>query len=126
MDFGREVENAEHFHAVWRYCVFVVNGADVAEAECFDQSLYDFVMRVQGGEWQWKEGVGTRASSSRLMVRVWYPMSVLVSDIVKCLFLSLLDGSRESGGSQGRSGAECSFSLDPVASMGRQARQKVY
>ena len=51
MDFGREVENAEHFHAVWRYCVFVVNGADVAEAECFDQGLYDFVMRdrVVGG-----------------------------------------------------------------------------
>ena len=51
VDFGREVENAEHFHAVWRYCVFVVNGADVAEAECFDQGLYDFVMRdrVVGG-----------------------------------------------------------------------------
>ncbi len=52
VDFGREVENAEHFHAVWRYCVFVVNRADVAEAKCFDQGLYDFVMRyrmVSGG-----------------------------------------------------------------------------
>jgi len=45
VDFGREVENAEHFHAVWGYCVFVVDGVDVAEAESFDQGLYDFVMR---------------------------------------------------------------------------------
>ena len=52
-----------------RYCVFVVNGADVAKAECFDQSLYDFVMRT--GWWVAVEGgVGTKASSSRLMVRV--------------------------------------------------------
>ena len=47
VDFGGEVENAEHFHAIGRYGVFVVNGADVAKAQCFDQSLYDFVMRYR-------------------------------------------------------------------------------
>jgi len=44
VDFGFEVENAEHFHAVGGDGVFVVDGADVAEAESFDEGLYDFVM----------------------------------------------------------------------------------
>ena len=47
VDFGFEVKDAEHFHAVGGDGVFVVDGADVAEAESFDESLYDFVMRYR-------------------------------------------------------------------------------
>ena len=52
VDFGFEVKDAEHFHAVGGDGVFVVDGADVAEAESFDESLYDLVMgyrMVSGG-----------------------------------------------------------------------------
>src|SRR5258708_40160001 len=42
---GLEIEHAEHFHAVRRYCVLVVDHADVTESKRLHERLNDFMMR---------------------------------------------------------------------------------
>jgi hypothetical protein len=41
---GRKIEDAEHFHSVWRDCILVVYDSDVPKTEGLDQSLHDLVM----------------------------------------------------------------------------------
>ena len=50
---GVEVEHAEHLHAVFGDGVFLLDHADVPEAEGFDQGFDDFVVR------NWPVGCGT-------------------------------------------------------------------